>query len=153
MKRAAIILCILTSLAFQSPQATQKPEAEPCYCASSSDSGIPYGLPNDGRPEPPCSSLKVAYRQKDVDKKAVLKERPEPTFTQEAKDNHTSGVVRLRVVLCPSGKLSNITVIKGLPDGLTEKAIVAARGIKFAPAEKDGEKVAQFLLIEYYFAP
>lgn len=152
MKRATIILCILAGLAFQTPQAAQKPEAEPCYCTPSSDSGIPYGVPNEG-PEPPCTGLKVAYRQKDVDKKAVIRELPQPGYTQEAMDNHVSGVVRLRVVLCPSGKLSNMTVIKGLPDGLTEKAVAAARGIKFTPAEKDGQKVAQFQLLEYNFAP
>jgi outer membrane biosynthesis protein TonB len=153
MKRT-IILCALLSLAFQTPQAGHKTEDEPCYCVPVAQNGIPLGDPRTGADTPQaCTGLKVAYKTKDVDKRAVLLERLEPAFTQEAKDNNTLGVVRLQAVLCPSGRVSNIKVIKGLPDGLTERAIIAAKGIKFTPAEKDGEKVAQLVVLEYNFMP
>jgi outer membrane biosynthesis protein TonB len=41
--------------------------------------------------------------------------------------------------------------VSRLPDGLTEKAIEAARRISFTPAEKDGRKVSQYVTIEYNF--
>jgi TonB family protein len=151
MKRAAIILCILASLAFQ----TTKKEVEPCYCVGSISEGVGYGDPVTNKSEPSTckSGVHVAYKASELDKRAVITAKPEPGYTQEAKDNHTSGVVRLRAVLCPSGKVFNISVVKGLPDGLTEKAIIAAKGIKFNPAEKDSRKVAQFVTLEYYFEP
>jgi hypothetical protein len=41
--------------------------------------------------------------------------------------------------------------VSGLPYGLTEKAIAAARQIRFQPAMKDGRAVSQFIQIEYNF--
>jgi TonB family protein len=115
--------------------------------------GAVYGVPNGGEPAR-CTGLRVAYRMKDVDRKAKFTEKmPQPAYTEAARENRVVGVVRLRVVLCPSGSVSNITVVKGLPDGLTEQAIAAARKVKFEPAEKDGQKVAQFQLLEYSFWP
>jgi outer membrane biosynthesis protein TonB len=38
-----------------------------------------------------------------------------------------------------------------LPDGLTEKAMEAARRIQFTPAEKDGRRVSQYATINYNF--
>ena len=57
----------------------------------------------------------------------------------------------LRAVLSSTGEVTDITVISGLPYGLTEKAIEAARKIKFVPAVKDGKKVSMWMQIEYNF--
>ncbi len=83
--------------------------------------------------------------------KAVIISRPEPGFTEEARKNNVTGLVRLRVVLAASGAVTNVSVTKGLPDGLTEKAIAAAKGIKFRPAQKDGRAVSQYISLEYNF--
>lgn len=123
---------------------------EPCFCAASVGDGPVYGVSGAADPAR-CTGLRVAYRMKDVDRKAKLTDRAQPSYTEPARENRVEGVVRLRVVLCPSGSVSNVSVVKGLPDGLTEQAIVAARKIKFEPAEKDGEKVAQYVLLEYNF--
>ena len=45
----------------------------------------------------------------------------------------------------------DIQVIKGLPFGITEKAIEAARQINFTPAEKHGETVSEVIRLEYEF--
>ncbi|HJR07389.1 MAG TPA: energy transducer TonB, partial [Pyrinomonadaceae bacterium] len=75
----------------------------------------------------------------------------EPLYTEEARKNQVTGTVRLRLILGASGSVSGITPLTRLPDGLTEKAIEAARRIAFTPAEKDGRKVSQYVTIEYNF--
>ena len=50
-----------------------------------------------------------------------------------------------------SGEVGQITVIQGLPDGLTDQAIVAARLLKFQPATKDGVPVSKTITIDYSF--
>jgi protein TonB len=87
----------------------------------------------------------------DVTQRAVITFKPEPGFTEEARRNNVTGTVRLRAVLSASGEVVNVTTIKGLPDGLTEKAITAARQIKFRPAQFNGRAVSQYVVLEYNF--
>jgi TonB family protein len=54
-------------------------------------------------------------------------------------------------VLHSAGDVQGISVVKGLPDGLTEQAIIAAKQIRFRPAEKDGRPVSQYVILEYNF--
>lgn len=91
------------------------------------------------------------FRPGEVTRKAVLTSKPEPGFTEEARKNNVMGVVKLRMVLAATGQVTNIAVVKGLPDGLTEKAIAAAKQIRFQPAQKDGRAVSQYATIEYSF--
>jgi len=91
------------------------------------------------------------FAPKDVTRKANIISKPEPQYTEEARKNQITGTVRLRLVLGSSGSVSGITPLSRLPDGLTEKAIEAARRISFTPAEKDGRKVSQYVTIEYNF--
>jgi len=44
----------------------------------------------------------------------------------------------LRVLVGADGNLQQLSVVRGLPDGLTQQAIAAAREAKFKPAMKDG---------------
>ncbi|HEX8719701.1 MAG TPA: energy transducer TonB [Pyrinomonadaceae bacterium] len=91
------------------------------------------------------------FQPREVTRKALITFKPEPNFTEEARKNNVSGVVRLRAILHASGGVQSISVVKGLPDGLTEKAIAAARQIRFTPAEKDGRAVSQYVVLEYSF--
>lgn len=86
-----------------------------------------------------------------VTRRAVITAKPEPQFTEEARKNGVTGEVALRMVLSASGQVTNIVPLKRLPDGLTEKAIEAARKIQFTPAEKDGHKVSQYVSVVYNF--
>ncbi|MCI0661632.1 MAG: energy transducer TonB [Acidobacteria bacterium] len=63
------------------------------------------------------------------------------TYTQKARDRGIEGVVILNVIFSADGKIAEIKVVRGLPDGLTEKAIEAAQKIRFEPAMKDGVPV------------
>ncbi|MBA3241928.1 MAG: energy transducer TonB, partial [Acidobacteria bacterium] len=76
------------------------------------------------------------FRQNEVTRKALIVSKPEPGFTEEARKENVTGIVRLRAVLSSSGAVTNISVVKGLPGGLTEKAVAAARNIRFQPAQK-----------------
>ena len=77
--------------------------------------------------------------------------KPEATYTDEASRNHISGTVLLEVMFAETGQITNIRVLRGLPYGLTESAIAAARRIKFAPAELEGKKVDYPVRIVYSF--
>src|SRR5712671_5355174 len=81
------------------------------------------------------------FSGKDVTSKARVLEKPEPQYTEAARKNQITGVVIIRAVFSASGQVTNISAISKLPDGLTEKAIAAARQIRFVPATKDGRPV------------
>jgi TonB family protein len=83
--------------------------------------------------------------------KAVILSKPEPGFSEAARRAGISGTVRLRAVLGADGKVRYIFVLKPLSYGLTERAIAAARGIKFKPATVNGSPVSQYVVLEYGF--
>lgn len=91
------------------------------------------------------------FRLSQLATKAVLLRKPEPGFTERARQNQTSGVIRLRLLLGADGAIQDVFVIKSLPDGLTEKALAAARRVKFTPATIEGRPVAQLVMLEYNF--
>jgi periplasmic protein TonB len=93
----------------------------------------------------------TAFTAKEVDVKAELTARPEPRYTREARRMAVQGNVVLKVLLLPDGKLDRIRVVRSLPYGLTENAVIAACHIKFKPAMKAGQPVAQWAALEYGF--
>jgi protein TonB len=95
--------------------------------------------------------LNRIFTVKDVTRRAVIVSRPEPVYTEEARKDQITGTVVLRLVLNANGAVTNVVALSGLPGGLTEKAIEAARRIRFTPAERDGRKVSQYATINYNF--
>jgi len=91
------------------------------------------------------------YAGKEVDKKARLLNNPPPEYATDAR-NGPVGTVILKAVFAKTGRVENITVIRGLP-GVTEKCIEAAKKIKFTPAMKDGQKVSMWMQLEYAMPP
>lgn len=91
------------------------------------------------------------FTVKDVTRRAVIVSRPEPLYTEEARKHQITGTVMLRLVLNANGTVTNVVALSRLPDGLTEKAVEAARRIQFTPAERDGRKVSQYATINYNF--
>jgi protein TonB len=100
--------------------------------------------PPPTRPEPP--------KPVGVTQKVKILSKPKPGYTDEARQNQISGTVRLRVVFDASGQVGSVSPVSGLPYGLTEKAIAAARGIKFEPAKKNGVPVPSQSIVEYSFS-
>lgn len=72
-------------------------------------------------------------------------------YTEEARQNKVQGTVVLNVVFTADGRITNIKVVRGLPDGLTEKAIEAAQKIRFQPAVKAGQPVSVRGNLEFTF--
>ncbi len=93
----------------------------------------------------------VGYEAKEVDVKAEITAKPLPKYTREARRVGVEGVVVLKVLLLGDGKLDRVRVVRRLPFGLTENAIRVACEIKFKPAMKAGQPVAQWLNVQYAF--
>jgi TonB family protein len=91
------------------------------------------------------------FSGKEVSSKAKVLSKPEPQYTEEARKNQVTGTVVLRAVFTSSGQVTGIKAVSGLPYGLTERAIAAARQIKFVPATKDGHQVSMYIQLEYNF--
>ncbi len=90
--------------------------------------------------EPMTASLRptILYREK-------------ARYTEEARQNKIQGTVVLQVVFNVNGSITEVKVVRGLPDGLTEKAIEAARKIRFNPAVKNGSPVSVRGTLEFTF--
>jgi TonB family protein len=91
------------------------------------------------------------FSGKEVSSKARVLEKPEPTYTEAARKNQITGTVVLRAVFSSGGQVTNIHAVSGLPDGLTERAIAAAKNIRFVPATKDGHPVSMWMELQYNF--
>lgn len=78
--------------------------------------------------------------------------KPRPGYTDAARQNNVQGTVILRVTFLPSGQIGSISAVKGLPYGLTEQAIAAARQMRFEPAKRDGIGQAVTRQVEYTFS-
>lgn len=91
------------------------------------------------------------FSGKEVNSKARVLSKPEPQYTEEARKNQVTGTVVLRAVFTSGGQVTNIRAVAGLPYGLTDRAIAAARQIKFMPATKDGRPVSMYIQLEYNF--
>ena len=99
------------------------------------------GSDNDGQP----------FAGSQVEQRARVVFKPEPTYTEEARRNQITGTVMLRVVFASNGDVVQIRAVHSLPYGLTERAIAAARQIKFVPAVRGGRPVSVFMQLEYNF--
>jgi TonB family protein len=83
--------------------------------------------------------------------RAHLLSKPEPQYTEDARRNQITGTVVLKVVFGSSGEVEQIRAVRTLPFGLTERAIAAARQIRFEPAKRDGRPVSVAMQLEYNF--
>lgn len=112
-----------------------------------SGNGDGRGPGGGGAPPPPPPSRPVEV----VTVPFKILSKPRATYTDAARQNQVTGVVRLRVTFSASGSIGSIAPVSGLPYGLTEQAIAAARQIRFEPAKKNGVPIASTKIIEYSF--
>jgi len=67
--------------------------------------------------------------------------RVEPGYTEPARRSRVQGVVILEAIIDRAGNVSDVRVIKPLPDGLDEEALRAVRQWKFRPGTQNGVPV------------
>ena len=91
------------------------------------------------------------FTGKQIDRKAILVMKPAPAYTDAARKKQITGIVVLKVVFSSNGSVVDVRIAAALPEGLTEKAIDAAKKIKFIPAMKDGRFVSMWMQLEYNF--
>jgi TonB family protein len=165
--RALILIILVGASAFAQsgrrnlppPTPTPTPEAKPSPNSSlppqsqvTADKNEDYRCTDDGTLAHLLDRDQVtAYEIKEVDVKAELTDKKLPRYTREARRIGVEGIVVLKVLLQGDGKIGRVRVVRRLPYGLTENAIRVACEIKFKPALKAGQPVAQWLNVQYAF--
>ena len=99
----------------------------------------------------PTNDPDRVYKSPEVSTRPRVIAKPEPQYTEQARRDQVTGTVVLRVVFSSSGQVTNIHAVQKLGGGLTEKAIAAARQIRFLPAMRNGQPVSMYMQLEYNF--
>jgi TonB family protein len=99
----------------------------------------------------PKDDVDRIFKPLEVTSRARVISKPEPQYTEEARKAATTGTVILSVVFSRTGQVTNIRAVQTLCCGLTEKAIAAARSIRFIPAMRNGQVVSTYMQLEYNF--
>jgi TonB family protein len=84
-------------------------------------------------------------------KPAEITFKPKPEYSEEAVRLKVEGIVKLQVTLKTSGQVEVLNVINGLGYGLDEKAISAAKQVKFKPAQHEGKDVDSTVVMSIIF--
>ena len=91
----------------------------------------------------PASTVKIEPLQ--------ITKRPRAEYTEEARHANVQGTVLLQIAFLANGTIGPIRVISRLPNGLTDKAIEAAKLIEFKPELRDGVPVTTYKNLRYSF--
>ncbi len=87
-----------------------------------------------------------------VDHPAILRDKIEPIYPKEARDNGWQGVVKLQVQILRNGRVGQIIVIQSSGyDCMDKAAIQAGRLWKYRPALKDGKPVESIKIQSHQF--
>jgi periplasmic protein TonB len=78
--------------------------------------------------------------------------KTEPQFSEEARQTHEGGMVRLKVFIGADGGGQDVRIMQSAGYGLDEKAVHAIEQWEFRPAMKLGEPVEATTYIECNFA-
>jgi TonB family protein len=95
-----------------------------------------------------CAGL--VYERKEVSRPAKIT-LPNVGMSKEALAKGQKVQVALSAVLCHTGRVTDIVVSKGSPDGMTERVVEAIRLMKFTPAMKNGQEVSQVAKFDFRF--
>ena len=78
---------------------------------------------------------------------------PAPAYTREARQAGVGGAVTLQGFVNERGRIQDVTVVRGLPYGMTNQAIRAFQKVRYKPATLDGEPVLWPVSISFNFSP
>jgi TonB family protein len=113
------------------------------------------GLGNSSGPgqclDPPCDDGPPPPIRRGETVNVKILSQPRASYTDSARQAGIQGKVVLRVTFQADGNIGAISAVSGLPNGLTERAIAAARSIRFEPAKRNGVPYSVTRTIEYSF--
>lgn len=105
------------------------------------------------RNERPITTTKIpAVSEKADIKPHEIISKPQPGYTDRARSNSVEGIVHLKVELLANGTIGNVSPATYLSHGLTERAINAAKAIKFSPRLVNGQPVTTEVDVYYTFS-
>jgi TonB family protein len=117
---------------------------------------LPYqlpGMPPVVGPAPPADEAAAGVKQYGGDVAAPMQiYRVDPDYTDLAKTDRVQGTVTLSVVVDEHGVPQHVKVVRGLGDGLDEKALDALTRSRFKPGMVNGKPVPVFLYFKVDFA-
>src|ERR1039458_2588645 len=87
---------------------------------------------------PPATMVEVTYK-------------PNPAYTEEARNLKLEGEVLLEVEFLASGQLRVNRVVRGLGHGLDEPAVAAANKMRFKPASRNGQAMDSTAIVHVVF--
>jgi TonB family protein len=87
---------------------------------------------------PPTNSVEITYK-------------PNPVYTDEARNLKLEGEVLLEVLFAANGQLHVNRVVRGLGHGLDEAAIAAANKMRFKPALRNGQPMDSTAVVHVVF--
>jgi len=87
---------------------------------------------------PPTTSVEITYK-------------PNPAYTDEARNLKLEGEVLLEVEFLASGQLHVNRVVRGLGHGLDETAVAAANKMRFKPAMRNGQAMDSTAIVHVVF--
>lgn len=97
------------------------------------------------------AQLAPVLRTTELDRKVVVVTKPEPSYTESARQNRITGAVIVKAVFASNGRVTDMDIISGLPNGLNDQALKAAKQIRFVPGMKSGNLASCTLQLEYHF--
>src|SRR5215813_2352579 len=83
----------------------------------------------DAKDKKPTPTPTPAIQELSLSLRPKITYREKAKYTEEARDNGIHGTVALNVVFRSNGSISDVKVVSGLPYGLSESAIDAARKV------------------------
>lgn len=79
-------------------------------------------------------------------------EQPRPELPSNYRVLDAQGTQTLRVEFLDTGDIGDVTPVGSLPGNLTERAVAAARRIKFEPEMKEGKAVTVTKTLQYFYS-
>ncbi len=77
---------------------------------------------------------------------------PQPHYTEEARKARVQGVVILQAIVDSLGNVTNVKVVKGLPEGLEESAVQTVSNWRYEPATLEGKPVSVYMNLTISFS-
>lgn len=81
----------------------------------------------------------------------LITSKPKPRYTDEARRAGEEGNIRIAVMFGADGKIKYLLPIKSLRYGLTEQALITARGMTFEPQKESGKPVSVVKIVVFTF--